>query len=127
MAAGAVVAAVALAVVLISSGDSRGPLEDPPGGGDAGPGAGNQPIYAIGRTVTPRTSRTTIHARPLPFLRLGCGDPSADSVRIVPGETQRLCLPFAATPPELETFLYAPETGLPDRRGAPEAAGWAFG
>lgn len=48
-------------------------------------------------------------------------------VRIVPGETRRLCLPFAAAHRDLETFLYVPETGLPDHRRAPEAAAWAFG
>jgi hypothetical protein len=46
---------------------------------------------------------------------------------IIPGETRRLYLPFAAARRDLETILGAPETGLPDRRGAPEAAAWAFG
>lgn len=46
---------------------------------------------------------------------------------IVPGETRRLCLPFAAAPRDLDTTLGSQETGLPDRRGGPEAAAWAFG
>jgi len=46
---------------------------------------------------------------------------------IVPGETPRLCRPFAAARRDLEAVLGGPETGLPDRRGTPEAAAWAFG
>lgn len=54
-----------------------------------------------------------------------CGGPAADSVMILASDTGKLCLPFAASPRKLETFLHAPETGLPDRRGARERAGWA--
>ena len=46
---------------------------------------------------------------------------------IIPGEPRRLYLPFAAARRDLEAILGAPETGLPNRRGAPEAAAWAFG
>lgn len=48
-------------------------------------------------------------------------------VTIVPGGTRKLCLPFAAAPRKLETFLYPSDTGLPDRHVTPEAAGWACG
>jgi hypothetical protein len=54
-----------------------------------------------------------------------CGGPPEDTISIPPGETLRFCLPFEATArPEL--FVYAPESGLPGSRGAPEAAAWDF-
>ncbi len=49
------------------------------------------------------------------------------AVRIVPGEMRNPGLPFAAAPRDLETLLDAPQTGLPDRRRALEAAAWASG
>ncbi len=48
-------------------------------------------------------------------------------VILVPGQNRKLPLPVAAAHRYLEAFLLARKTGLPDRRGAPEAAGWAFG
>jgi hypothetical protein len=56
-----------------------------------------------------------------------CAGPAADSVVIAPGQTRRLCLAFAARPGNLESFVYAPEVGLPVERGAPQAAAWKFG
>lgn len=54
-----------------------------------------------------------------------CRGVAEDTIRIPPGATRRFCLPFAATGrPDL--FVYAPESGLPGSRGAPEAAAWGF-
>lgn len=52
-----------------------------------------------------------------------CGGLSEDT--IPPGATRRFCLPFEATG-RAELFVYAPESGLPGSRGAPEAAAWGF-
>ncbi len=54
-----------------------------------------------------------------------CGGLSEDTIRIPPGATRRFCLPFEATG-RADLFVYAPESGLPGSRGAPEAAAWGF-
>ncbi len=54
-----------------------------------------------------------------------CAGPPEDTIRIPPGATERFCLPFEAGG-RADVFVYAPESGLPGDRGAPEAAAWGF-
>lgn len=54
-----------------------------------------------------------------------CAGPVEDTIRIAPGATARFCLPFEAGG-RADLFVYAPESGLPGDRGAPEAAAWGF-
>jgi hypothetical protein len=55
-----------------------------------------------------------------------CQGPPADTVRIRPGAARRYCLPFETNGAKLDAFVYAPESGLLGRRGAPQAAAWSF-
>jgi hypothetical protein len=55
-----------------------------------------------------------------------CQGPPADTVRIRPGAARRYCLPFETNGAKLDAFVYAPESGLPGSRGAPQAAAWSF-
>lgn len=55
----------------------------------------------------------------------GCPGPPEDTIRIAPGATERFCLPFEAGG-RADLFVYAPESGLPGDRGAPQAAAWDF-
>jgi hypothetical protein len=54
-----------------------------------------------------------------------CGG-SPDTVRMAPGQSARWCIAFEATG-RPNIFIYAPEVGLPNYRGAPEAAAWSLG